>query len=148
MVEAVSAKDDFDFLNSEIFLKYTQGHYRTLEETKFRLQQHKSAENWKELSAKIIRVRKTGAIPLFLETIRKKFWFYPADCILKKAHEIEKLGLALYERISRESAFASDFLLDATIEEAVTSAIYEGANSTRAKAKELIETKAEPKSKD
>lgn len=120
-----------------------------MDETKHRLEQvNTSIKDWPEVQNKIIRCRKTGSIPLFLNSINKKFWFYPADCIYQKAHEIEKKGIALFERIVRESAFASEFILDATIEEAITSAIYEGANSTRAKAKELIETQTPPKSKD
>lgn len=41
-----------------------------------------------------------------------------------------------------------EFLKDAAIEEAITSAIYEGANSTRAKAQELIASEKAPKDKD
>lgn len=145
----MSFTDDFEFLNSPLWLKYTQDSYKSLEEIKFRLDQvGASAADWPELKSKIIKCRKVGAIPLFLNSIDKKFWFYPADCIYKKAHDVEKLGLALYEKINKESAFARDFLLDSTIEEAITSAIYEGANSTRAKAKELIETQTTPKNKD
>lgn len=145
----MSARDDFEFLNSSIWLKYTQSIYRTLEETKYRLEQvNASPKDWDEIKKTITRYRKTAAIPFFLSTIDKKFWFFPSDSIYQKAHEVEKKGLALHEKIIRESAFASDFILDATIEEAITSAIYEGANSTRAKAKELIESDATPKNKD
>lgn len=145
----MSSKDEFEFLNSSLWLKYTQESYKSPEEIKYRLEKvGVPASNWQDTKNKIIKFRKVGAIPLFLTTIDKKFWFYPADCIVKKAHEIEKLGLALYEKINKESAFASDFLINATIEEAITSAIYEGANSTRAKAKELIEKQTPPKNKD
>lgn len=145
----MASKDDFEFLNSPLWLKYSQDTYKSPEEIKYRLEQVGVADaDWAETKNKIMRCRKVAAIPLFLTSIDKKFWFFPADCILKKAHEIEKLGLALYEKINKESAFASDFLINATIEEAITSAIYEGANSTRAKAKELIETQTPPKNKD
>ncbi|WP_347357288.1 Fic family protein [Bdellovibrio sp.] len=145
----MGSKDEFEFLNSELWLKYTQDSYRSPEEIKYRLEKvGVASSNWVETKNKIMRFRKVGAIPLFLKSIDKKFWFYPADCIYKKAHEIEKLGLALHEKINKESAFASDFLVNATIEEAITSAIYEGANSTRAKAKELIEKQTPPKNKD
>lgn len=143
------AKDDFEFLNSELWLKYTQQQYRTIDEIKYRHDQvGVSVGDWAEVKEKIVRCRKTGAIPLFLKSIDKKFWFYPADCIYEKAHHIEKMGIALYDRIIGQQAFASDFIIDATIEEAIASAIYEGANSTRAKAKELIESRAPPKNKD
>lgn len=145
----MASKDDFEFLNSPLWLKYTQDSYKSPDEIKYRLEKvGTSSADWPEIKSKIIRCRKVGAIPLFLNSIDKKFWFYPADCIYKKAHEIEKLGLALCEKINKESAFATDFLVNATIEEAITSAIYEGANSTRAKAKELIESQAPPKNKD
>lgn len=145
----MSARDDFEFLNSSIWLKYTQESYKTLDEIKYRLNQvGQPPSEWSEISKKILRYRKTAAVPLFIKSIDTKFWFFQADCILKKAHEIEKLGLALYEKINTESAFAKEFKLDSTIEEAITSAIYEGASSTRAKAQELIATQTPPKSKD
>lgn len=145
----MNSKDEFEFLNSSLWLKYTQDNYKSPDEIKYRLEQLGiPASEWNETKNKVVKFRKVGAIPLFLTSINKKFWFYPADCIYKKAHEIEKLGLALYEKINKESAFASDFLINATIEEAITSAIYEGANSTRAKAKELIEKQTQPKNKD
>lgn len=145
----MSAKDDFAFLNSPVWIKYSQESYKTPEEIKYRLDKiDHSVKNWPTIKAEIIRFRKTGAIPLFLHSIEKKFWFYPSDSIMRKAHEIEKLGIELYEKINSESNFASEFKLDSTIEEAITSAIYEGANSTRAKAQELIETNAVPKNKD
>ena len=143
-------KDDFDFLNSEVFLKYTQASYRTPEEIYFRLKNKKliSIKDWPELESKIITSRKSNAIVFDIKLIDKKFWFYPADCILKKAHEIEKLGAQLFDTIQLQTAFEKEFLLDATIEESITSAIYEGANSTRAKAQMLIESGNIPKNKD
>lgn len=145
----MSTKDNLEFLNSPIWIKYTQETYKTPEEIKYRLEQvGSSVLNWKETHAEIMRFRKFGAIPLFLNSIKKKFWFYPSDHIIKKAHNIEKMGVALYEKIYKESTFVNEFKLDSTIEEAITSAIYEGANSTRAKAQELIESQAIPKNKD
>lgn len=145
----MTVKEDFEFLNSEIWINYSQRQYRTPDEIKYRLGQiGENQADWSEMKSKIVRFRKMAAVPFFLKSIDKKFWFYPADCIYQKANEIEKLGLALYQKIAGQSAFANDFFLDAKVEEAITSAIYEGANSTRAKAKELIESQKMPKNKD
>ncbi|OYZ24225.1 MAG: hypothetical protein B7Y39_02025 [Bdellovibrio sp. 28-41-41] len=145
----MTVKEDFEFLNSDIWINYSQKQYRTPDEIKYRLTQiGESQANWTEMKSKIVRLRKTAAVPFFLKSIDKKFWFYPADCIYQKADEIEKLGLELYQKIVGQSAFSKEFFLDAKIEEAITSAIYEGANSTRAKAKELIESQNAPKDKD
>lgn len=145
----MTVQEDFEFLNSAIWINYSQKQYRTPEEIKYRITQVEGKEeDWPEIKNKIARLRKTAAIPFFLKSIDKKFWFYPADCIYKKADDIEKLGSELYQKIVAQTAFANEFVLDATIEEAITSAIYEGANSTRAKAKKLIESKKIPKDKD
>jgi len=58
------------------------------------------------------------------------------------------LGNRLYDKIENHSTFKYEFLTNATIEEAITSAIYEGANSTRTKAKSLIASGQKPKNKD
>ena len=91
-------KDNFDFLNSEVFLKYTQSSYRTPEEIYFRLKNKKaiSIKDWPEIESKIIQFRKSNAIPFHIKSIDKKFWFCPADCIIQKAREIEKLGIELF----------------------------------------------------
>lgn len=146
---SIDVKQDFNFLNSEIWIKYTHEQYKTLDEIKYRLDQKSlNPKDWDELKTKIVRLRKTSAIPLFVNSLDKKFWFYPSDSLFKKTDKIEKLGQGLYQKILNQSDFAQDFILDASIEEAITSAIYEGANSTRAKAKELIESENLPKSKD
>lgn len=144
----MSVKDNFDFLNSDIWLKYTQQRYLTLAEIKHRVQQQgQKPTDWNKESIKIIATRKTNAVTLFLKSIDPRFWFYPADIIHYKINEIEKVGTDLYEKI-RQATFEQDFLLDSRIEEAITSAIYEGAHSTRAQAQQLIASGAKPKNKD
>jgi Fic family protein len=142
-------KDDFEFLNSSLWLKYTQQRYLTLEEIKYRLKQQGISEaEWPSLGKEVIAARKTGAIPFFFKSIEPKFWFYPADTIHKKINEIETLGKSLYEQINNHASFKNEFLLDSAIEEAITSAIYEGAHSTRAQAEQLIASGKKPKNKD
>ncbi|MBX3040098.1 MAG: Fic family protein [Bdellovibrionaceae bacterium] len=141
-------KATFEFLNSPYWLKYTQQQYRTPEEIHHRLKDRMSAKEWEEIQKTIVVNRKTNAIPLFLNSIDKKFWFFPSDSILKKADELEKSGTKLHQLIVENSSFKDEFFMDSLIEEAITSALYEGANSTRAKAQELIESGDHPRSKD
>lgn len=142
-------KEYFDFLNSSLWINYTQQRYLTPEEIKYRLKQQGTAEaEWPSISKEIVATRKTGSITLFFKSIEPKFWFYPADVIHKKINEIEKLGKDLYEQINKNASFKNEFLLDSAIEEAITSAIYEGAHSTRAQAEQLIASGERPKNKD
>lgn len=139
----------FDFLNSELWLNYTQKRYLSLDEIKHRLKQQGTAESeWPNLKKEIIATRKTSAIVFFFKSIEPKFWFYPADVIHKKIDQIDRLGKDLYEKINKNASFKNEFLLDSTIEEAITSAIYEGAHSTRAQAEQLIASGEKPKNKD
>ncbi|MEO5971589.1 MAG: hypothetical protein ABIQ95_16815, partial [Bdellovibrionia bacterium] len=142
-------KDEFEFLNSTTWLDYTQQRYLSPEEIKYRLKQQGSLpSNWDELSREVIRYRKVGAIPLFIACIDKKFWYFPSDSLSRRIDQIERLGKNLYNQINQQSLFKRDFLLDSAIEEAVTSAIYEGAHSTRAQAQQLIASGNKPKNKD
>lgn len=141
------SKETFAYLNSPFWLKHTHQEYRTPDEIRFRLKDL-SAKEWESAKKGLIVNRKTGAIPFFISSIDKKFWFFPADTILKKADELEKSGLRLHRLISENPTFKKEFLFDSTVEEAVTSAIYEGANSTRAKAQELIASGSKPRTKD
>ena len=142
-------KEIFEFLNSPLWLKYTQETYKTPEEIRYRIKdQNEIAQKWKNLETQIVALRKTNSIPLFVDSLEKKFWFYLSDCINKKASELEKKGIQLHQKITQNQNFREDFFTDATLEEAITSAIYEGANSTRGKAQELITSGNAPKNKD
>lgn len=143
------AKDEFEFLNSPAWLNYTQHRYLSPEEIKYRMQQqHGLPPDWSEWARKVVTNRKVGSIPLFMACVDKKFWFFPSDSITRKIDEIERLGIDLYSRINQQTLFRQDFFLDSTIEEAITSAIYEGAHSTRAQAQQLIASGTKPRSKD
>ncbi len=61
--------------------------------------------------------------------------------------KIESIGNSLLRQIESNSLL-SDFSLNSYLEESITSAIYEGANTTRRKAREFMERKKTPKSKD
>lgn len=145
----MASKEEFDFLNSDLWLKYTQNRYTPLEDIKYRLDKLGIPRtDWVELKLKIQRFRKMSAIPFFLNSINKKFWYFPSDSIHKKIHLVESLGNRLFDKIENHSSFKREFLASAAVEEAITSAIYEGANSTRSKAKALIASGDTPKSKD
>ena len=142
-------KEDLEFLNSELWLKYTQAKYLSLEEIGYRLESFGfSSEDWPQLKEKIQFLRKMGAIPFFVNHIGKKFWYFPADVIYQKIQKVETLGHKLHSQIENSDSFKREFLLNSTVEESVVSAIYEGANSTRAQAKAFIERKEEAKNKD
>lgn len=145
----MGTKEDFEFLNSDLWLSYSQQRYLSLEEIKYRIgQQGLSTADWPAISKRILATRKTGAITLFFKSMEPRFWFYPTDAIQKSIDEIEKIGKGLYQQINNYAMFKQDFLLDAQIEEAITSAIYEGAHSTRAQAEQLIASGKRPQSKD
>ena len=142
-----TAKEDFEFLNSEVWLKYTHERYLNSEEIKRRIYGSGSTAGWNDLWQRIYLNRKRGAVPVFIPSIDMKFWYFPSDSLQKKIIEIERLGVMLYDKIVH-ATFKSAFLADAAIEEAITSAIYEGANTTRAQAKQLIESGKRPATKD
>ncbi len=145
----MASKEEFDFLNSDLWLKYTQSRYAPIEDIKYRLEKLGISKNdWPSLKEKIQSFRKMGAVPFFINTIGKKFWYFPSDSINKKIHEIESSGNRLYDRIENQGTFKHEFLANAAVEEAITSAIHEGANSTRSKAKALIASGDKPKNKD
>ncbi len=145
----MALKEDFKFLNSELWLKYTQEKYLPLEDIKYRLEPLGfSSRDWPQIQKRIQILRKMGAIPFFVNSIDKKFWYFPADVINQKVQKIETLGRRLHSQIESSHSFKREFLINSTIEEAIVSAIYEGANSTRAEAKILIESKQEAKNKD
>ena len=145
----MTPKDEFEFLNSPVWLDYTQQRYLSPDEIRYRIQQkHSLPPDWPELAKKVVINRKVGAIPLFMECIEKKFWFFPSDSLTRKLDDIEHLGLDLYKRIEQQASFREAFFLDSAVEEAITSAIYEGAHSTRAQAQQLVASGNKPKNKD
>lgn len=142
-------KEDFEFLNSEFWLKYTQEKYLPLEDIKYRLGPLGfSSKDWPQIKARIQLFRKMGSIPFFVNCIDKRFWYFPADVIYQKTQKIETLGHRLHYQIESSGSFKKEFLMNSTIEESVVSSIYEGANSTRAQAKAFIERREPAKNKD
>jgi Fic family protein len=145
----ITPKDEFEFLNSSTWLEYTQRRYISPDEIRHRLnQQGNQDRGWFELEKKIQINRKVGSVPLFMPCVEKKFWYFPSDSIARKIEGVESLGRRLFSQISQHSSFSKDFLLDSTIEEAITSAIYEGAHTTRAQAQQLIASGKKPSNKD
>lgn len=144
----MTAKENFEFMNSDIWLKYTHVRYLAEEELRHRVPYGTESIKWEETWQKIMSMRKLGAVPMFLGALDIKFWYFPADSINRKISEIERLGTKLYDKISTDKIFMQSFLVDAEVEEAISSAIYEGANTTRAKAKQLIESGKRPATKD
>ena len=145
----MSAKTEFNFLNSDLWLKYTQDRYLPIEDIQYRLKQlNILKKDWPSLKKQILRYRKIGSVPFFINTLNKKFWYFPSDCVNKKIHKIESFGNSLCDKIENQKTFKQEFISNSAIEEAVSSAIYEGANSTRDKSKTLIASGKKPKNKD
>ena len=65
----MTSKEEFEFLNSDLWLKYTQNKYTPLDDIKYRLDKLGiSKSNWPELKQKIQTFRKMGAIPFFINS--------------------------------------------------------------------------------
>jgi Fic family protein len=142
---ANSLIDDFQFRNDPIWIKYSHERYLPIEDIRHRTGLDLQSEEWKELSKKIRSTRILQSLPFFIPSINKTFWYFEADCIRKKLSEVEKMGIEIYDKIHSSKTFEEDFFLNSMIEEAVTSVIYEGANTTRSKAKQLIAENRLPK---
>lgn len=138
---------DITFSGSYIWVDFTHKKYLTSEEIRQRIDR-KTAADWPNIKEKIQLLRKQQAIHFPIPSIDKHFWLFPSDCMAEKISSIETRGNRLNEKIKNQSTFKFEFLLNAAVEEAITSAIYEGANSTRAKAEQLIAEKRTPISKD
>lgn len=152
-------KNQMKLLNEDVWLKYSHHRYLPLEDIKHRLSSlGLDLKSFSSLKKDIQALRKAGSISFFIEEIGQCFWYFPSDCIMKKAFQIEKQGIELYKKIQNyklinskiKKAPTSDddqakLLFDAIMkrskmEEAITSALYEGANSTRAQAKAFLQS--------
>ena len=138
-----------DLLNDSVWLDYTQKRYVPLDDIKYRLEKLGiPRQEWPELRQKIQALRKMGSIPFVFHSLGKNFWYFPSDSITQKIHQIEARGGKLYQLIQDRSPFEKEFLANATVEESISSAIYEGANSTRGQANALIASGKKARSKD
>ena len=123
----MQSKEEFKFLNGELWLKYTQEKYVPLNDIKYRLKKLGiPSRDWSALKQQIQYHRKMAAIPFFVETIGNKFWYFPSDAISRKAQQVENLGHKLYDKIENYQVFKQEFLSNAMVEESITSALYEG----------------------
>lgn len=141
-----SMPEEFKFRNSPEWLQYSHQSYIPLDEIRHRLNVH--GQKWDQIRKQYEDTRKAQSIPFPFPSINKVFWLFEADSIRKKMADVEQKGISLYDKIHSSRTFEPDFILNASVEEAVTSAIYEGANSTRAKAKQLIAENRPPVNKD
>lgn len=138
---------DFQFLNNDIWLKYTQAKYLSLKDIKYRLDKSISSNQWDAIARQIQQTRQASSIPFYVPSLSKTFWFFPSDSILLKINNIEQLGSSLF-RDSEQKNVKNNLVINSLIEESISSAIYEGANSSRAKAKRLIASNKSANNKD
>lgn len=139
-------KENFEFRRTKEWIEYTHKRYLTLEEIRHRLQLSKGPK-WKKLERDLLATRKAQSVLIEIKSINKKFWFFESDCIREKLSLVQKIGTEIYDKIHSAKTFEKDFVLNAGIEEALSSAIYEGANTTRARAKQFFAEEKTPKNK-
>jgi len=144
---------DASFFSSEPWIEYSHKRYLTLDEIWHRIKNRQdmqiSKETWDStLKKQFLENRKNQAIHFDIKSINKTFWFFFSDSIRKNLDEIEKTGAELVNVIKNAGTFKTEFIINAAAEEAITSALYEGANSTRAKARQLIASEKKPANKD
>ncbi len=144
--QVIDFLEDFNFRNSDHWLKYSHERYLPLEDIQRRVGLR--GEEWDKLRLTFQKVRKSQSIMFQLQSLKKVFWYFEADCIRQKLSKVEKLGIRLHDMIHASRAFESEFIVNAAAEEAITSAIYEGANSTRAQARQLLAEDRRPANKD
>ena len=145
----MDASEQFKFLNSKFWIETTQAKYVAPEKLKHLISTYgyKRSDWNKFLGKQILSLRKINSFPLFMESIDKKFWYFQTDEILKNVTAIEKKGEELFRIVRSNMSFTKAFARDAQYEEAIMSAIYEGANTTRSEAKKFISNRESPASK-
>ncbi|MNJ98473.1 Adenosine monophosphate-protein transferase SoFic [compost metagenome] len=141
----MSNLEDIKFRNSAIWVNYSHKRYLPVSDIKYRLQL--TEEKWIEVKKKIEWTRFSNAILFDINSMDKLFWYFESDSIRRKLDEVEKIGTQIYDQISTARAMKKDLIADTYMEEAITSAIYEGANTTRARAQEFIEQRHSPRDK-
>lgn len=141
--------EQFKFLNSKLWIETTQVNYISPEKLKHLITNYgfKKTDWNNSLEAKIVALRKVNSFPLFLNSIDKNFWFFPTDEIMESINKIEKQGERLFSLVKKNVSFTKAFSRDAQYEEAIMSAIFEGANTTRSEAKKFIANRMTPVNK-
>lgn len=141
--------EQFKFLNSKLWIETTQTNYMAPNKLKHLVVNYGyKRSDWSDsLEKKILALRKVNSFPLFVESIARNFWFFQTDEIVKSISKIEKQGERLFSLVRNNISFTNAFARDAQYEEAIMSAIYEGANTTRSEAKKFIVNKQMPVNK-
>lgn len=142
----MNKKSDLLKDTSSLWIEYSHKRYLTLDE--IRLRTKMKYKEWERLKNNFKEMRKAQAIPFYFQSFDKLFWYFPADCITEKLIKVEEQGSKLYSEIEKKSYLKNEFINNTSTEEAITSAIFEGANSTRAKARQLIAENREPQNID
>jgi len=138
--------ESVEFSNSKIWLKYSHEKYLTLNDIKIR-EKITSPPEWKDLKNRILNLRKVQGINFKLRSLEKTFFYFQSDSLEKKLHQIEQKGAILSTLIKKEF-FREQLLFDSIAEEGISSALYEGANTTRVEAKYIVANNEIPKNRD
>lgn len=143
----MNIKEQFEFINSDLWIQTTQVDYEPPKQIKHLISNYGyKRTDWNaELENKIINLRKLNSMPFLLKNVGQNFWYYHTDQVAKRISDIERKGEQLYTEINKHGTYKNAFKSDARAEEAIMSAIYEGANTTRKDAKKFIANKERPK---
>ncbi|MFH1728198.1 MAG: Fic family protein [Pseudomonadota bacterium] len=139
--------NNLDFIVSEDWIKYSHKRYLPLDDIRHRKGFNKNQKEWKDLKNQFQETRRLQSFQFKFPSINKTFWYFEADCIKEKILKIVNIGSKIYNQIHLKQDFEESLLDNSLVEEAITSAIYEGANTTRRKAKEFLAQNIKPKNK-
>ncbi len=140
--------EQFKFLNSKFWIETTQAKYIEPSKLKHLITNYGyKRTDWSQgLDKQVEGLRKINSFPLFVSSVEKNFWYFQTDEITERITLIEKKGEKLFRIVQKNMSFEKSFELDAQYEEAIMSAIYEGANTTRSEAQKFISNKEKPES--
>ena len=129
-------------LQSDGFLKKIQDEYLYWDKIKYKSQDNPPEEIWNAI--KLHRFINSD----FINIGRYKFQFVITDYMQRALHEFDlHIGGTLGSNIGIAETDKTKFVISSIMEEAISSSQMEGANTTRKKAKEMIQQEQKPKNK-
>ncbi|WP_461632426.1 Fic family protein [Labilibaculum euxinus] len=130
-------------LQNNGLLKVIQDDYLYWDKLKYKAREYDPAKLWDAI--KLHRLINSNVV----EFGRYKFSFMLTDFIQRSLHRFDMhFGGTLSSNIGIAETDKEKFIISSLIEEAISSSQIEGANTTRKKAKEMIQKDQKPKSKD
>jgi Fic family protein len=131
---------------NDLMVKYSHQTYLPPDDIKYRA--NLSGQRWTKLRHDLVELRKTQSLPFFFKSLPQSFWFFESDSLRQKLITIEKTGEKILGDLWQDKTLHENFIKAAATEESITSAIYEGANSSRSQARQFIAENRRPRNKD